>query len=91
MLTSETECRFELGVQVLDSDVSSCMKHMKHLFVCIIFSQCVRFNVFLSISAIGCVCCLGSLLFSYCPFHMVEGLDVAMRGAREGVGERCGR
>ena len=62
MLTSETECRVEIGVQVLDSDVSSCMKHY---FVCIIFfSQCIRFNVFLSISAIGCVCCSGSLLFS---------------------------
>ena len=36
----------------------------------------------------------GSLLFSraYCPFHMVEGLDVAMRGAgEEGWGKRRGR
>ena len=25
---------------------------------------------------------------AYCPFHMVEGLDVAMRGAE---GEGCGK
>ena len=26
---------------------------------------------------------------AYCPFHMVEGLDVAMRGAGGRVGEGC--
>ena len=27
VLTSETECRFELGLQILDWNGSSCMKH----------------------------------------------------------------